>query len=237
MYELPIPETASATNSRVRFAPDLAHDVLEELVTQASRVVQSIRGDDLRRDYELPRSDERLESHRIVLERPREAHPFRELGKPVPAERPDPGPAERLDEGPQIEVRGQVGLEDRDARLFGPKASRTQDLHRPGRHPVTELRVLDEVVVREPVEGAGQLFRMDAQTAAQPLECHLRRRILGEELEDLPVVFSEVQRERSDARFAVLRHHRPALRTSAADKSAAARIEREKRDGRGLEVD
>src|SRR5205823_13426849 len=75
---------------------------------------------------------------------------------------------------------------------------------------------------------------MDPEAPSKTLERDLGRGILGQEFEDLPVVFPKVERGRFDMCSAV-RHHRRLLRTSAADKSASVRIERAKgnrgRDG------
>src|SRR5205823_4431546 len=140
-----------AADSRIGLSRHSPHDVLEELVTETGRVVQAVRRRYLRRDDQLPGANERLESDRIVLEGPGKAHSIRELGEPVPPQRADPRSAEGLDQTPQIQICREIGLEDCDARLLRRKPPGTQDLHRSRGHAIPEIRVLDEVVVRQPV--------------------------------------------------------------------------------------
>src|SRR6266545_2586099 len=202
----------SAADSGIRLARRFAGDVLEQEVSEARRVVQMARTRDVRRDDELSGPDERLQSDRVVLEGPRETDPIGELREPVPPQRPDPAPAERLDESPEIEVRRQIRLEDCDAGFLGALAPRAQDLERPRGHAVPHVRAFDERVVREAMESSRELLRMDPESTPQALKRDLGRRILGEELEDLAVVLPQVERVRSNARFAALRHHRPRSR-------------------------
>ena len=168
----------SAANSRVRFARGFADDVLEELVAKSRGVIQLIGRTHLGRDHELAGADERLESNRIIFQGPCEPHAVRELGEPVPPERPDPGSPERLDQRSKVEVCGEVRLEDGDARVIGPQGSRTQDLHGPLGHSIAEFGVLDQIVLGQPMEGPGQLLRMDPESSAEALECDLGGRVL-----------------------------------------------------------
>ncbi len=83
MYELSPRELdtyMSAADSSMRLAGRFAGDVLEQEVPEARRVVQMARTRDVRRHDELSRPDERLQSDRIVIEGPREAHSLGELG-------------------------------------------------------------------------------------------------------------------------------------------------------------
>src|SRR6266540_5534664 len=202
----------SAANSGIRLARRFAGDVLEQEVSEARRVVQMARARDVRRDDELSGPDERLQSDRVVLEGPRETDPIGELREPVPPQRPDPAPAERLDESPEIEVRRQIRLEDRDPGFLGALAPRAQDLESSRGDAVPHFRAFDECVIRESVERAGELLRMDPESTPQALKRHLGRRILREELEDLAVVLPQIKRVRSYTRFSALRHHRPRSR-------------------------
>jgi hypothetical protein len=207
--------------------------MLEQLVAETCRIVESIGRHDLRRDDELPRTDEGLKPNRIVLEGPGEAHPLGELRKPIPTQRADPGSPKPLDQTAQVEVRREVGLQDRDAGVLGPEVPGTQDTDRPRCDPITQFRVLDQVVVGETMESARQLLGMDPETSPQPLESNLGGRILGEKFEDLSVVLPQVERGGFDARFSAFGYHRPLARTSATDKSASPRIAREKGNGGG----
>src|SRR5207302_5286270 len=225
-------ERTLAADRRVGLAGHFANNVLEQLVSETCRVVQPIRGTYLGRDHELARADECLESNRIILQGPCEPHAIRELGQPVPSERANPGAAEGLDERPKVKVRGEVRLEDGDAGIVGPQGSWTQDLHGPRGHTIAEFGVLDEIVLGQSMEGPGQLLWMDAESSAEALECDLGGRVLREKLEDLPVVLPQVEREIRDSRFPALGHHVDRWTTSAKDKAASARIEREKGDRR-----
>src|SRR5437773_1787540 len=86
-------------------------------MTKACGVVQPIGRGNFRADHELSRSDERFKSNRIVFERPCKAHAIRELGEAVPPQGPDPGSSQPLDKSSQVQVRGEVGLEDDDTRF------------------------------------------------------------------------------------------------------------------------
>jgi hypothetical protein len=52
--------------------------------------------------------------------------------------------------------------------------------------------VLDKVVIREAMESTGELFRMNPEPPPEPLKGHLGRRVLGQELEDLAIVFPQI---------------------------------------------
>src|SRR5437763_13619710 len=117
-------------------------------MTKACGVVQPIGRGNFRADHELSRSDERFKSNRIVFERPCKAHAIRELGEAVPPQGPDPGSSQPLDKSSQVQVRGEVGLEDDGTRFLGREAAWTQVLPSARGTGVTSTRMLTQVNVR-----------------------------------------------------------------------------------------
>ena len=167
-------------------------DVLEQLVGQMGRLVESFGGCDVRDDDQLSGTHERLEPDRVVLEGPTESHALVGLGEPVPSQRADPCAAERLHERPEVDVGREVRLQNRHARFLRSERTRAQDAERAGRHAVSEFRPFDEFALREAMEGSGELLRVDAEAPSEALERYLGCRLLGQELEDLTIVLSKV---------------------------------------------
>jgi hypothetical protein len=52
--------------------------------------------------------------------------------------------------------------------------------------------MLDKIVIREAMERTGELFRMDPEPPPESLKGHLGRGVLGQELEDLAIVFPQI---------------------------------------------
>jgi hypothetical protein len=86
----------SATQSGVARSRDLAGNVLEQLVTQTSGVVQTTRREDLRDHSQLARPNQRLQSNRIVLESPCQAHSVCGFRQTVPSKGSDPTSVDAL---------------------------------------------------------------------------------------------------------------------------------------------
>src|SRR2546427_4249628 len=109
--------------------------------------------------------------------------------------------------------------------LLRPQPAGAEHTQRPRCDAISEFGPFHQVVLREAMERAGQLFRMDAEPAPKALKRNSRGGGLGQELQDFAVVLSQVERLGLDSRAATFWHHRRPLTTSATDKSASARIE------------
>src|SRR5437867_2346207 len=135
---------------------------------------------------------EDFDSEAVVLQGPAEPEALVGLGEAVPPQRPDPGAPKRSDEPPQVNMGWKRGLEDRDGWFRGREGTRTQNPEGAPRDAIAEVRSLDQFVLGEAMQRAGQLFRMDAEPPPQSLERDLGGRVLGEELEDLAVMIPQV---------------------------------------------
>ncbi|TLZ87099.1 MAG: hypothetical protein E6K00_06115 [Methanobacteriota archaeon] len=71
--------------------------MLEQLMTQTGGIVQTIRREDLRDHREMARPDQGLQSNRVVLESPCQAHAVRGFGQTIPSKRSDPASMDALD--------------------------------------------------------------------------------------------------------------------------------------------
>src|SRR2546427_10090698 len=103
--------------------------------------------------------------------------------------------------------------------LLRPQPAGAEHTQRPRCDAISEFGPFHQVVLREAMERAGQLFRMDAEPAPKALKRNSRGGDLGQELHDFPDVRSQVQRLRRDSRAATLWHHRLPCTTSAHDES------------------
>src|SRR5438128_49293 len=182
----------SRSDSAIRLRGNLSRHVVEQLVAESRRLVESARVVRLRGHRELAGPDEDLDSDRVVYERPAEPKTLVRFREPVPTQRADPRAAQRADEPTQVDMSRERGLEDRRVRPGGFQRARTQEAKGSPRDPVPEVRPLHEFAVGESMERAGELLRMDAEASPQSLKCDLRIRIMGQELEDLAVVVAQV---------------------------------------------
>ena len=166
--------------------------MVEQLVPESCRLVESARCVDLRTHRELTGPHEDFDSDTVVLEGPAEPEALIGLGKPVPPQRANPGAPKRPDEPSQVHVGGQRGLEDRDGWFRGREGTRTQNPEGAPRDPIPELRSFDQFVLSETMQRTGQLLWMDAEPPPQSLERNLGGRVLREEFEDLAVMVPQV---------------------------------------------
>lgn len=173
-------------------ARGFADDMLEQLVAQVRRLIQSIGSGDPRKDNQLPRPNESLQADRVVLEVPAKPDSVLRFGQAIPSERSDPGPAQRTDEGAQVHVGGQVRLEDRHAGILGSQCARAQYAERTGRRAIAEVRPFDEFIFGKAMKSPRKLFGMNAETPPEALKGHMGRRLLGKELKDFAVVLPKV---------------------------------------------
>src|SRR5712691_12150739 len=182
----------SRADSAIRLRGDLSRHVVEQLVAEPRRLVESAWGVHLRGHRELTRPHQDFDADRVVLERPAQPKALVRLREPVPAQRANPSAAQHADEPPQVDMSRERGLEDRRVRPGGLQRAWTQEAKRSPRDAIPEVRPLHELAVGEAMERAGELLRMDAEASAQSLKCDLRIRIMGQELEDLAVVVAQV---------------------------------------------
>src|SRR5438128_11543968 len=178
----------SRADSAIGVRGNLSRHVVEQLVAESRRLVESAWGIHLRGHRELTGPDEDLDSDRVVLERPAQPKAFVRLREPVPSQRADPRAAQRADEPPQVDMSREGGLEDCRVRPGGLQRARTQEAERAPRDAIPEVRPLHQFAVGEAMERAGELLRMDAEAPPQSLKGDLRIRIMGQELEDLAVM-------------------------------------------------
>src|SRR2546422_3547290 len=203
----PVTPRASADQAGVQALGHLAGEVLEQEVRVPGRLVDAVPGRHVRDDPELGLVEPHLELDPVVLRGPPEAELALVLGETEPSEGAEPPALEGVDEAPDDDVRGQVRLEDREALGRVRERVRAKDRERLRGRAVSVLRVLDEPVVRESVERAGQLLRVDSEPPPDALERDLGRRVLGQELEDVAVVLPQVERL-SDGGAGVAGNHR-----------------------------
>jgi len=97
-----------------------------------------------------------------------------------------------LYESPQVQVRGQVSLQDRHAMFLGSQPAGAEHSERPWGNAISEIGPFHQVVVGEAMERPRQLFGMDAKPASEPLEGDARGGVLGQELQDLAIVLPQV---------------------------------------------
>jgi hypothetical protein len=76
--------------------------------------------------------------------------------------------------------------------LLRPDSARADHAECPRSDPISEVGSFHKVVVGEAMERPRQLFGMDAEAAAEPLEGDSRSGVLGQELQDLAVVLPQV---------------------------------------------
>src|SRR5437879_10788222 len=156
----------SRADSAIRLRGNLARHVVEQLVAESRRLVESAWGIHLRGHRELTGPDEDLDSDRVVLERPAQPKAFVRLRETVPSQRADPRAAQRADEPPQVDMSREGGLEDRRVRPGGLQRARTQEAEGAPRGARAEVRPLRARTVGEPAERAGELPPMDPSASA-----------------------------------------------------------------------
>src|SRR3989449_5403736 len=197
----------SRADSAIRIRGNLSRHVVEQLVAESRRLVESAWGVHLRDHRELTGPDEDLDSDRVVFERPAQPKALVRLREPVPPQPADPRAAQRADEPPQVDMSRERGLENRRVRPGGLQRARTQEAEGAPRDAIPEVCPLHELAVGESMERAGELLRMDAQASPQSLKGDLRIRIMGQELEDLAVVVAQVVESLSRRRVHGGRYH------------------------------
>src|SRR5207247_10316386 len=84
------------------------------------------------------------------------------------------------------------GLEGGEGWCRGRERTRSRNSDGGPRAARAEVRSLDQFVLGEAMQRAGQLLRMDAEPPPQSLERDLGGRVLGEELKDLAVMIPQV---------------------------------------------
>ncbi len=127
---------------------------------------------------------------------------------PIPPQRSDPRTSKRAHEAPQVDVAWERGLEDGHRWLGRPQGSRAQDAEGAPRDPIPEIRPLDQFVLGEAMQCAGQLLRVNAEPPPQSLERDLAGRVLREEFEDLAIVVTQVVEGRPRGGVHGGRYHR-----------------------------
>src|SRR2546422_3609428 len=80
----------SRADSATRVRGNLSRHVVEQLVPESCRLVESARCVDPRVHRELTRPDEDFDSETVVLQGPAEPEALVGLGEAVPPQRPDP---------------------------------------------------------------------------------------------------------------------------------------------------
>src|SRR6267378_8046901 len=108
--------------------------------------MEPIRREDLRNHNEVAWPDHRFQTDRIVLKAPRKPHSVGGLGQTVPSERPDPTAMHGLYESPQVQVRGQVSLQDRHAMFLGPQLAGAEHSEPPWGDAISEIGPFHQVV-------------------------------------------------------------------------------------------
>src|SRR2546425_12104557 len=149
----------SRADSAIRLRGNLSRHVVEQLVTESRRLVESAGGVHLRSHRELTGPDEDLDSDRVVFERPAQSKALVRLREPVPSQRADPRAAERADEPPQVDMSRERGLEDCRVRPGGLQLARTQEAEGAPRDALPAGRPLHQLTVGWSVELAGALLR------------------------------------------------------------------------------
>src|SRR6266852_6371552 len=94
----------SRADSAIRVRGNLSRHVVEQLVAESCRLVESAGRVHLRGHRELTWPDEDFDSDGVVLQGPAQPETFIRLRKPVPSQGSDPGPAERTNESSQVDV-------------------------------------------------------------------------------------------------------------------------------------
>src|SRR2546422_6817725 len=112
--------------------------------------------------------------------------------------------------------------------LLRPQPAGAEHAQRSRCDAISEFGPFHQVVLREAMERAGQLFRMDAEPAPKALKRNSRGGVLGQKVPDFAVVLSQVARLGLDSRATTFGYHRPPLTTSGTDKSWSAKIVGEK---------
>src|SRR5438552_191215 len=157
--------TSLAADSATRVRRNLSRHVVEQLVAESRRLVETAGRVHLRGHRELTGPDEDLDSDRVVLERPAQPKALVRLREPVPTQRADPCAAQRADQPPQVDMSRERGLENRRVRPDGLQRARTQEAEGAPRDTIPEVRPLHEFAVGESVERSGELLRMDAEAS------------------------------------------------------------------------
>src|SRR6266581_534538 len=93
----------SRADAAIRVRGNLSRHVVEQLVAESCRLVESAWGVHLRGHRELTGSDEDLDSDRVVFERPAQSKALVRLREPVPTQRANPRAAQRAHEPPQVD--------------------------------------------------------------------------------------------------------------------------------------
>src|SRR2546428_4491572 len=91
----------SRADSAIRLRGNLARHVVEQLVAESRRLVESAWGVHLRGNRELTGPDEDLDSDRAVLQRPDQPKAFVQLRETIPSQTADPRAAQRAEHPPQ----------------------------------------------------------------------------------------------------------------------------------------
>src|SRR2546427_10850682 len=104
--------------------------------------------------------------------------------------------------------------------LLRPQPAGAEHTQRPRCDAISEFGPFHQVVLREAMERAGQLFRMDAEPAPKALKRNSRGGVLGKEPQHFAVLLSHVVRPGLDSRSATLLHHPRPPTTPAPAQSA-----------------
>src|SRR5947209_19122348 len=94
----------SRADSAIRLRGNLSRYVVEQLVAESRRLVESAWGVHLRGHRELTGPDEDLDSDRVVFERPAGPKTLGRFREPVPSPRADPRAAQLADVPARVEL-------------------------------------------------------------------------------------------------------------------------------------
>src|SRR2546421_6643050 len=97
------------TDSAIHVGRNFTRYVVEQLVAQTCRFVESAWRFHLRGHRELTGPYEDFDSDAVVLQRPTEPEAFVQLREPIPPQRADPRPAQCADEPPHVDVSRERG--------------------------------------------------------------------------------------------------------------------------------
>src|SRR5256712_8292091 len=145
-------QALSRADSATRVRGNLSRHVVEQLVPESCRLVESARCVDLRVHRELTGPHEDFDSDTVVLEGPSEPEALIGLRKPKPPQRANPGAPKGSDEPSQVHVGRKRGLEDRDGWFRRREGTGAQNFEGAARGAVTAARSLDQFVLSEAME-------------------------------------------------------------------------------------
>src|SRR5439155_1567509 len=117
LRKLPAAQADSRADSAIRLRGNLSRHVVEQLVAESRRLVESAWGVHLRGHRELTGPDEDLDSDRVVFERPAEPKTLVRFRETVPPDRADPRAAQRAGEPPQVDLSRERGVRGRGVAL------------------------------------------------------------------------------------------------------------------------